>query len=117
MALQSKRVRLKEWIGMRFLNALSCFLLLSFPATAQGVRWVEANDGLWGGSIKQVTGDPNASLFAVTNSGSGEDLIYRSRDGGRSWTALDTGAPETFIAALAVLPDGALVARRTASPC
>ena len=96
---------------MRIYVLIATMILLSFPGKAQDIEWQPVNDGLWGGSIKKVVLHPNGGLYALTGTGStGEGRLYRSRDDGFTWTALNTGAPETTIAHLVIFLDGEMVA-------
>ena len=63
-----------------------------------GVTWTSAGLGLPSGSVRSLTVDPGVSgaLYAGTEAG-----VYRSRDGGRSWTPFSqrlAGVPITSLA-------------------
>ncbi|MBI1922622.1 hypothetical protein HYR99_00075 [Candidatus Poribacteria bacterium] len=79
-----------------FLTALFC------PLALAGVgEWTPI--GPEGGWVEALAVTPNGSLlYAGTGSGGG---VFRSTDGGNSWTAVNSGLTDVDVRALAICPD------------
>ncbi|MEX0746868.1 MAG: hypothetical protein WD275_02630, partial [Rhodothermales bacterium] len=87
--------------------ALFSLLLVSSPAAAQETFW-EATNGPFGGTvITEMLVFPDGTLVAGTNGG-----LFRSRDGGVTWSQVDTGFASNVIQSVA-LGGGVLYAGTT----
>ena len=72
-----------------------------------GKEWAAANTGLTNLFVEALAADagPPRAIYAATDGG-----VFQSRDGARTWTDVSAGLPETFATAVAVLPDGTVLA-------
>lgn len=89
-------------------TALAATLEHGLLRTTDGGRtWVNASFGLESLEVSALVWENATTLLAATDAG-----IYRSRDAGRAWRRIyaDDGDADSIIEALAVLPDGTLVA-------
>lgn len=63
-------------------------------STDGGLNWAEINTGIpaackWGGSIIAVSGEPDMVFAGAGGAGDIPGTVYRSEDGGLSWTGTD----------------------------
>src|SRR5437667_179650 len=81
---------------------LSALLLLGNLHRAEAGINVWTTNGPEGGSINALAMDPQvpATLYAGANGGG----VFKSTDGGGSWSAVNTGLTSTFVRALAIDP-------------
>src|SRR5436309_6931479 len=83
-------------------GVLACLLGISFAGVAAGGQNVWTSHGPEGGNIAALAIDPQtpATLYAGTV-GKG---VFKSTNGGGSWSAINTGLTDTFVRTLAVDP-------------
>src|ERR671935_229329 len=89
---------------MRRLATIALALLvLVLPAAARGDGnfWAQTN-GPQGGDAMALATNSNGDVFVGTQGGG----VFRSTDNGDSWTLVDTGLTNTYVAALTVSPSG-----------
>ena len=81
-------------------------VLPTLTGSAQPGTNIWTSNGPYGGSVTALTIDPAtpSTLYAETGSG-----VFKSTDGGASWSVASNGAP-SFVEALAIDPTGARVA-------
>jgi photosystem II stability/assembly factor-like uncharacterized protein len=78
-----------------------------FKSTDGGVNWAAANNGINGSNAGYVTAiavDPtnSATVYAGTGYSLGGGMIYKSTNGGGSWSAVNNGVPSFQISGLIV---------------
>lgn len=83
---------------------LRCFILFfclgigyASPVLAQ---WVQTN-GPYGAHVRALVATPGGTLFAAL----GTYGVYCSTDGGKSWTAVNTGMADVEVTCLTIAPD------------
>ncbi len=68
--------------------------------------WTNRSTGLPGGSITHIEVSPkSAALVYATVGGSGSDHVFRSADGGATWTDISGDLPDVVVSGLAIDPD------------
>lgn len=83
---------------MIFSIGLMSILLTVLSASAQNLVWEQTN-GPYGGDIRALLATPDGILYAGILDGG----IFRSEDGGKSWTPVNKGLKNTDIYSLVVL--------------
>ena len=81
-----------------------------FRSTDNGTTWIERSVGLRSFAVTSFGASADGDIFAGTVAGEGEGEVYRSTDNGDQWRVL---APESLggpVNALAVLPNGSVIA-------
>jgi photosystem II stability/assembly factor-like uncharacterized protein len=83
-------------------------------STNAGESWVDAGNNLPSGTVSRLLIDPStpSTLYALISSinpsfgtGANQSAIFKTTDGGNSWTTLNTGfPPSAYISVLALAP-------------
>jgi len=89
-------LRISEGIRVAFIFLLA---LSPIPASAGNNAWT--SNGPYGGIIEALAVDPSSpqTLYAGTDKG-----VYKSANGGESWTKINAGLTDTYIYSLAIDP-------------
>jgi photosystem II stability/assembly factor-like uncharacterized protein len=81
-----------------------------FRSTDNGRTWVERSVGLRSFAVTSFGAGADGAIFAGTVAGEGEGEVYRSTDNGDRWRPLAPESLEGVVNALAVLPNGSVIA-------
>ena len=81
-----------------------------FSSDDRGRTWTEADvggpDGHWFHGTALLVSHDDPTVAWVGGSGYGGPAIYRTRNGGRTWTGFGDGLPDTLVYSLCEAPDG-----------
>jgi hypothetical protein len=81
-----------------------------FRSTDNGKTWSERSVGLRSFAVTSFGASADGAIFAGTIAGEGDGEVYRSTDNGDRWRLLAPESLEGVVNALAVLPNGGLIA-------
>jgi hypothetical protein len=81
-----------------------------FRSTDNGTTWIERSVGLRSFTVTSLGASADGTIFAGTVAGEGEGEVYRSTDNGDQWRLLAPESLEGVVNALAVLPNGSVIA-------
>jgi photosystem II stability/assembly factor-like uncharacterized protein len=81
-----------------------------FRSTDNGRTWIERSVGLRSFAVTSFGASADGAIFAGTVAGEGEGEVYRSTDNGDQWRVLAPESLEGVVNALAVLPNGSVIA-------
>ena len=81
-----------------------------FRSTDDGRTWIERSVGLRSFTVTSFGASAEGAIFAGTVGGEGEGEVYRSTDNGDGWRMLAPESLEGVVNALAVLPNGDVLA-------
>ncbi len=75
--------------------------LISFKPEYLFAQWVKTNGPYGAGDVPSIVSTPGGTLLAGINGGG----VYRSNDGGKSWTEADVGIGAFDVSSLVIAPD------------
>ena len=81
-----------------------------FRSNDNGKTWIERSIGLRRFQVTSFGASADGAIFAGTIAGEGEGEVYRSADNGDQWRRLAPESLEGVVNALAVLPNGSVIA-------
>ena len=81
-----------------------------FRSTDHGRTWIERSVGLRSFAVTSFGASADGAIFAGTIAGEGQGEVYRSTDNGDHWRLLAPESLEGVVNALAVFPNGSVVA-------
>jgi Photosynthesis system II assembly factor YCF48 len=81
-----------------------------FRSTDNGRTWIERSVGLRSFEVTSFGASADGAIFAGTIAGEGQGEVYRSTDNGDHWRLLAPESLEGVVNALAVLPNGSVIA-------
>ncbi len=81
-----------------------------FRSTDSGKTWIERSVGLRSFEVTSFGASADGAIFVGTVAGEGEGEVYRSTDNGDHWRLLAPESLEGVVNALAVLPNGSVIA-------
>ena len=81
-----------------------------FRSTDNGKTWIERSVGLRSFTVTSFAASADGAIFAGTIAGEGQGEVYRSTNHGDQWRLLVPESLEGVVNALAVLPDGRVLA-------
>ena len=81
-----------------------------FRSTDNGRTWIERSVGLRSFEVTSFGASADGAIFAGTVAGEGQGEVYRSTDNGDQWRVLAPESLEGVVNALAVLPNGSVIA-------
>jgi photosystem II stability/assembly factor-like uncharacterized protein len=81
-----------------------------FRSTDNGKTWIERSVGLRSFEVTSFGTSADGAIFVGTVAGEGEGEVYRSTDNGDHWRLLAPESLEGVVNALAVLPNGGVIA-------
>jgi len=106
---------LGEWVSSLFTVPSTGVILAGgmdrlFRSTDNGRTWIEPSVGIRSLNVTSFAATADGAIFAGTVAGEGEGEVYRSSDEGDRWRVLAPESLKGVVNALAVLPNGSVVA-------